>query len=142
MNLFRIFQNICSAAVYYFFQVIYWELNAIYCSYRFNHYINIAFAFGFESQKVVMICDYYIFRRFEYSRLSIYFKEPRFLSMRRSELFGITDFLANCGGLLGLFLGFSFLSLIEIFYFFTLRLKLFFSYFVINFPIYIFNIFY
>ncbi|KAI8424535.1 hypothetical protein MSG28_002992 [Choristoneura fumiferana] len=40
--------------------------------------------------------------------------------MRRSELFGLTDFLANCGGLLGLFLGFSFLSLIEIFYFCTL----------------------
>ncbi|XP_061710717.1 pickpocket protein 28-like [Cydia pomonella] len=57
-----------------------------------------------------------------YSRLEIYFKEPRFVSMRRSELFGLTDFLANCGGLLGLFLGFSFLSLVEIFYFCTLRL--------------------
>lgn len=41
--------------------------------------------------------------------------------MLRSELFGLTDFLANCGGLLGVFLGFSFLSLVEIFYFFTLR---------------------
>ncbi|XP_063360609.1 pickpocket protein 28-like, partial [Cydia amplana] len=57
-----------------------------------------------------------------YSRLEIYFKEPRFVSMRRSELFGLTDFLANCGGLLGLFLGFSFLSFVEIFYFCTLRL--------------------
>ncbi|XP_063532877.1 pickpocket protein 28-like [Cydia strobilella] len=59
---------------------------------------------------------------YRYSRLEIYFKEPRFVSMRRSELFGLTDFLANCGGLLGLFLGFSFLSLVEMFYFCTLRL--------------------
>ncbi|CAH1647309.1 unnamed protein product [Spodoptera littoralis] len=59
---------------------------------------------------------------YNYSKLEIYFKKPRFLSMRRSELFGIIDFLANCGGLLGLFLGFSFLSLMEIVYFLTLRL--------------------
>ncbi|KAG6463948.1 hypothetical protein O3G_MSEX014180 [Manduca sexta] len=51
----------------------------------------------------------------------MYFKSPRFMSMRRSELFGLTDFIANCGGLLGLFLGFSFLSLAEIFYYMTLR---------------------
>ncbi|XP_047984439.1 pickpocket protein 28-like [Leguminivora glycinivorella] len=66
--------------------------------------------------------DYTISDNYNYSRLEIYFKEPRFVSMRRSELFGLTDFLANCGGLLGLFLGFSFLSLVEIFYFCTLRL--------------------
>ncbi|KAI8424618.1 hypothetical protein MSG28_003051 [Choristoneura fumiferana] len=57
----------------------------------------------------------------KYTHLEFYHKEPRFVSMRRSELFGLTDFLANCGGLLGLFLGFSFLSLVEIFYFCTLR---------------------
>ncbi|XP_022825599.1 pickpocket protein 28 [Spodoptera litura] len=59
---------------------------------------------------------------YNYSKLEIYFKKPRFLSMRRSELFGIIDFLSNCGGLLGLCLGFSFLSLMEIVYFLTLRL--------------------
>ncbi|KAJ2952351.1 hypothetical protein O0L34_g4636 [Tuta absoluta] len=58
----------------------------------------------------------------KYSKIEVYFKEPRFISMCRSELFGVTDFLANCGGLLGLFLGFSFLSLVEIGYFSTLRL--------------------
>ncbi|XP_063377653.1 pickpocket protein 28-like [Cydia fagiglandana] len=57
-----------------------------------------------------------------YTMIELYYKEPRYMSMRRSELFGLTDFLANCGGLLGLFLGFSFLSLVEIFYFCTLRL--------------------
>ncbi|XP_046391658.1 pickpocket protein 28-like [Ischnura elegans] len=55
-------------------------------------------------------------------KLSIFFKEWQFITSRRGELYGQTDFLANCGGLLGLFMGFSFLSLVEIIYFFTLRL--------------------
>ncbi|XP_071443231.1 pickpocket protein 28-like [Hetaerina americana] len=55
-------------------------------------------------------------------KLSIFFKEWQFITSRRGELYGQTDFLANCGGLLGLFMGFSFLSLVEIVYFFTLRL--------------------
>ncbi|XP_052756948.1 pickpocket protein 28-like isoform X2 [Galleria mellonella] len=57
-----------------------------------------------------------------YSRVMIFFKEPQFITSRRSELYGQTDFLANCGGLLGLFMGFSILSVVEILYFFTLRL--------------------
>lgn len=56
------------------------------------------------------------------ARLSIFFKEHQFITSRRSELYGKTDFLANCGGLLGLFMGVSVLSLIEIIYYFTLRL--------------------
>ncbi|KAI8424662.1 hypothetical protein MSG28_003089 [Choristoneura fumiferana] len=64
--------------------------------------------------------DFRFLDKYNFSKVEMYFKEPRFVSMRRSELFGLTDFLANCGGLLGLFLGFSFLSLIEIFYFCTL----------------------
>ncbi|CAH2991815.1 unnamed protein product [Chilo suppressalis] len=55
------------------------------------------------------------------AKVNIFYKEPMFMSIRRSELFGLTDFLGQCGGLLGLFLGFSFLSLIEIFYFVTFR---------------------
>ncbi|XP_061709461.1 pickpocket protein 28-like [Cydia pomonella] len=58
---------------------------------------------------------------YRFAQISMNYKESHFTSLRRSELFGATDFLANCGGLLGLFLGFSFLSLVEIFYFFTLR---------------------
>ncbi|KAG7308200.1 hypothetical protein JYU34_006869 [Plutella xylostella] len=57
----------------------------------------------------------------EYSVIEVYYKQERFPSIRRSELFGVTDVVANCGGLLGLFLGFSFLSLVEIVYFTTLR---------------------
>lgn len=56
------------------------------------------------------------------ARLSIFFKEHQFITSKRSELYGQTDFLANCGGLLGLFMGVSCLSIIEVIYYFTLRL--------------------
>ncbi|XP_068083951.1 pickpocket protein 28-like [Anabrus simplex] len=52
----------------------------------------------------------------------VFFKDMQIMTNKRSELYGPADFLANCGGLLGLFLGFSILSFIEIFYFLTLRL--------------------
>ncbi|EDW34295.1 GL21653 [Drosophila persimilis] len=55
------------------------------------------------------------------SRLSIYFKQDQFITSKRSELYGITEFLANCGGIFGLFMGFSILSLVEMIYHFTLR---------------------
>ncbi|KAK9883370.1 hypothetical protein WA026_001542 [Henosepilachna vigintioctopunctata] len=56
------------------------------------------------------------------TRLNLFFKEQQFITSERNELYGQTDFLANCGGLLGLFTGFSFLSIVEIVYFLSLRL--------------------
>ncbi|XP_047992149.1 pickpocket protein 28-like isoform X1 [Leguminivora glycinivorella] len=56
------------------------------------------------------------------TRIFIFFKEAQFITSRRSELYGPTDFLANCGGLLGLFMGFSILSVVEILYFLSLRI--------------------
>lgn len=56
------------------------------------------------------------------SRLIVAFKDNEFTALRRSEFYGYTDFLANCGGLLGLFMGVSVLSLIEAIYYFTLHL--------------------
>lgn len=50
-----------------------------------------------------------------------YFKTANFLPIKRSELFSNTDLIASCGGLLGLFLGFSLLSVIEIIYYCTIR---------------------
>lgn len=64
----------------------------------------------------------FLFCRTKKSRLSIFFKEAQFLTSKRSELYGTTDFLANCGGLLGLFMGVSTLSIVEIIYFCTVRL--------------------
>lgn len=54
--------------------------------------------------------------------LNVYFKEAQFVAIKRYERYGSIDFLANCGGLLGLFMGFSVLSFIELLYFCTLRL--------------------
>lgn len=56
------------------------------------------------------------------SKLTVYFKSEYFISLQRSELYGPFDLLANFGGLLGLFNGFSLLSLVEIVYYLTLRL--------------------
>lgn len=43
------------------------------------------------------------------------------MTLKRSATYTYTDFLASCGGLLGLFLGVSVLSIIEFFYYSTLR---------------------
>lgn len=55
------------------------------------------------------------------SHLIVFFKDAQFIPVMRSELFGLTDFLANCGGLLGLFMGVSILSLVEIFYYCVIK---------------------
>ncbi|GJQ86101.1 hypothetical protein Trydic_g15257 [Trypoxylus dichotomus] len=56
------------------------------------------------------------------SLLNIHFKHAQYIPLERKEMFGAMDFIAYCGGLLGLFIGFSFISLIEVFYFLTLRI--------------------
>nr|XP_015839370.1 PREDICTED: pickpocket protein 28 [Tribolium castaneum] len=53
--------------------------------------------------------------------LTFVFNDVEFIPMTRNELFGNADFLANLGGLLGLFCGFSALSFFEIVYYLTLR---------------------
>lgn len=58
---------------------------------------------------------------YEMTKLFVKFKDSEFFAMKRSELYGLTDFIANCGGLLGLFMGVSLLSFVEIIYFFTVR---------------------
>ena len=52
----------------------------------------------------------------------IYFSDDEFVAYRRYETFARVGLLANIGSLLGFFLGFSILSIVETFYFFTLRL--------------------
>jgi hypothetical protein len=55
------------------------------------------------------------------SAAAIFFKDDDFLYSKRSELHSSTDFIANFGGILGLFLGVSILSLVEIVYFMAFR---------------------
>ncbi|EFA05007.2 Pickpocket protein 28-like Protein [Tribolium castaneum] len=57
-----------------------------------------------------------------FSMLLVYFKVDQFLSIQRNELYGVSDFIANVGGLFGLFLGFSLISTVEIVYFLTMRI--------------------
>jgi acid-sensing ion channel, other len=54
--------------------------------------------------------------------LSFRFKDTEFFPMFRYQQFVLKDFLSFVGSLLGLFAGISVLSLIELFYFFTVRL--------------------
>ncbi|XP_047000469.1 pickpocket protein 28-like [Schistocerca americana] len=61
------------------------------------------------------------FQNFTFGRVVIYYQNSQFIPSFRTELYGFTSFLANCGGLLGLFLGFSVLSLVECLYFLTAR---------------------
>jgi hypothetical protein len=54
------------------------------------------------------------------SRVSIYIEDSNFELTERYAIFDSMDFLASCGGFSGLFMGFSILSFIEIFYYFIL----------------------
>ncbi|EFN82792.1 hypothetical protein EAI_01951 [Harpegnathos saltator] len=54
--------------------------------------------------------------------IHIFFVDSQFTKYVKTELFGFTEFLSSTGGLLGLFLGFSFLSFMEMVYFLTMRL--------------------
>lgn len=61
-------------------------------------------------------------RKRKYTRVFISFKDEQFFSSRRAEVYTLIDFVANCGGILGLFMGISILSIVEIVYFGTLRI--------------------
>ncbi|XP_044252515.1 pickpocket protein 28-like [Tribolium madens] len=56
-----------------------------------------------------------------WSVLQLYFKDEQFMTMERNELYGISDLISNLGGLLGLFTGFSLITMAEIIYFCTVR---------------------
>lgn len=65
---------------------------------------------------------YRVYSRMHLSKLVLYFRTSQFVTSKRHELYGFTDFLANFGGLLGLFTGFSALSLMELLYFLSIRM--------------------
>lgn len=64
---------------------------------------------------------FHIFRT-QPSNLEIFFRDHEVTTLMRTEMYTTTNFIANCGGLLGLFLGISMLSIIEFIYYSTLRL--------------------
>lgn len=52
------------------------------------------------------------------------FKERTFISIIRLETNTMSKFISNCGDWFGLFMGASVLSIVELIYYFTLRLYL------------------
>lgn len=62
---------------------------------------------------------------FSLSQLMLSFKDTDFDSQKRLSRTGTLDFLSNSAGLLGLYMGMSILSIVELFYFFTVRLMCF-----------------
>ena len=65
-----------------------------------------------------------VYRFWRSVALRIKFDEDVFNNLIRSEVYSKTDFIADCGGLLGLFMGVSILSLVELVYYLTVRLWL------------------
>lgn len=51
----------------------------------------------------------------------MFFKLDHFIESTRSELYDWVNFLSNCGGFLGLLMGGSLLSLVEILYHFVVK---------------------
>lgn len=82
--------------------------------YDFEYYLN---SFCSRSDNCAIYNESY-----KYAKIEWIFKRPSFVGMSRSTIFGVTEFISECGGLLGLFLGFSFLTIVEIIYYVTLRI--------------------
>ncbi|XP_073948785.1 pickpocket protein 28-like [Choristoneura fumiferana] len=53
--------------------------------------------------------------------IHFYFEDRTFTRFTKGEIFGLTEFLSNTGGLLGLCMGFSMMSVVELIYYVTLR---------------------
>lgn len=56
-----------------------------------------------------------------FTQLNLRFRDTNFLAIERNALFSQTDFWASCGGIFGLFIGFSVISIVEIVYFLSVR---------------------
>ena len=54
--------------------------------------------------------------------VNFFFGKSTFWQFQRAENMTLADYIAQLGGFLGLFLGFSFISAIEIMYWFSMRL--------------------
>ena len=71
--------------------------------------------------KVMRIIEKYI--KDNIVSLWVYYKDPYLTKVIRDEKFSTFSFISNFGGLLGLFQGASFISLLEIIYFILMWIK-------------------
>lgn len=58
---------------------------------------------------------------FDTGLIEIFYKDLEIEAIKRYERYTFSDFMAICGGSLGLFMGISMLSIVELIYFCTLR---------------------
>jgi hypothetical protein len=61
--------------------------------------------------------NWFLYSSTAVNEISIRFKEAQIMTIKRYELYGFLDFISNCGGLMGLFMGISILSIIELLYY-------------------------
>lgn len=77
-----------------------------------------------ENCDEIMIVFFYVFWCFssKLTNVRFFFTDHQVTTLKRSETLAMPAFISSCGGLLGLFLGISVLSVIELIYYATLRL--------------------
>ncbi|XP_037931932.1 pickpocket protein 28-like [Teleopsis dalmanni] len=75
--------------------------------------------FKISSEKLNNYSSAYVERNM--AVVNLYFKENSYRSILQTEYTGITDFLSSVGGIIGLFFGFSFISLAEFIFFAMIR---------------------
>lgn len=56
----------------------------------------------------------------KYNQITVFYQKSKFSTSKKIAKVWWSDFLANCGGLLGLFMGVSISSIVEIFYVFII----------------------
>lgn len=56
-----------------------------------------------------------------FNQIVVYYRQSMFIDSKKIARIWWSDFMADCGGLLGLFMGVSILSIVEIFYFFVVN---------------------
>ncbi|XP_037826364.1 pickpocket protein 28-like [Lucilia sericata] len=88
-------------------------------SLEYNFEINRAY---FDTDALVKAIRGDRYKKTRISRLNIHFRETQFTAIKRTVLYDLTQLIANCGGIFALFMGVSMLSLIELIYFFSVRL--------------------
>lgn len=92
------------------------SLNPRETIYGYDNYSSLIINVFFINEKIVH------FRHEAFSGVYVSFKEQEFFIINRTQTYTTSDFVASCGGLLGLFMGISMLSFVEFIYYFTLRL--------------------
>lgn len=91
-------------------------------SYYFGENLNVSCLFSFRISNNSTNFQAVNNEKNVFYRVTIFFKTPQVITYKRAELYTATNILAIGGGLLGLFLGISAMSVIEFIYYFTIRM--------------------